>query len=358
MRNKVLRPAFTLIELLVVIAIIAVLIGLLLPAVQKVRAAAARMQCSNNLKQLSLGLHNYHDTRQRFPNVVSNTNAFGSGGSLFSHLLPYIEQGNIKPGESVYSYGEYGPGSGWFGYLYPNDHTGTGGERFPASDYFTVIYAPGTEPFGAQGGILVWRKDPNSKTGWGDYIYKESPATIDYSGGSGVGTVVKIYLCPSDPNPNSGKITLGGPNITGSRDQVRPTIELSLGNYVANPLVFVNTPGLERSFPDGTSNTLMLTERYRTCQGNSVAWSYNFYSATDKQGPAFDSQLPFQVTPTPATCVWGAAQSLHTGGIPAAFADGSVRFLNESTNTNRSSLGNTVFQAVLTPAGGEIFDLN
>ena len=98
------RSAFTLLELLVVIGIIVVLIALLLPAVQKVRSSATLVQCRNNLKQLALGIHHYHQAYRRLPRGVANVNDTSDAGNYLLALRPYIEQTNASPNDVVRLY--------------------------------------------------------------------------------------------------------------------------------------------------------------------------------------------------------------------------------------------------------------
>jgi prepilin-type N-terminal cleavage/methylation domain-containing protein len=245
------RSAFTLIELLVVIAIIAILIGLLLPAVQKVREAAARTQDTNNLKQQSLALHNCNDTYGRLPPVYNNypSPAGGMGppagmGTLQYFLLPFIEQQNL---------------------------------------------------------------------------YNSVAMSSDNS----MNTVVKTYIAPADPSmPNSGIVTMMGGPYGGC-------------SYACNDLVFGNQPGgtarIAATFPDGTSNTIVFTDRYTTCMGMSQGWQMGMcgnpptWPWPGVQNATYPNLPLPQFAPSAMACDSSLLQGFYVSGIMVGLADGSVR---------------------------------
>jgi prepilin-type N-terminal cleavage/methylation domain-containing protein len=304
---------FTLVELLVVIAIIAILIGLLLPAVQKVREAAARTQCQNNLKQIVLATQNCADVHDgqlpvgmgMYPThgipPMADRDAPGSGyGSLFFHILPYIE------GQNLYQ-ASLGGGQGWAG-------------------------------------------GPQTYSCWSDQLYTKP---------------VKTYVCPSDFTTNSyGK---GPSNWTVGSYAYNFQV---FGLDWSDPTRFYNGLDPTRTFPagitDGVSNTIFFTEKYAepTKDPWSIPWAGNIWwewspkFAADITGPGslFLVQPSIQYCDAnPMNSPQGEgggnicaflAESPHTGGINAGLGDGSVRFLDKGIS------GITWWSAV-TPTGGE-----
>ncbi len=332
------RRAFTLIELLVVIAIIAILIGLLLPAVQKVREAAARMSCSNNAKQLGLGLHNYHDSYGQFP--PASQVPWGRPGGDDCHMeyhgpfgpnwavlvLPFIEQGNLFTQANVTSF----PG--------------------------VAFTQNGTPPSGVN---LSWRAI--------------------------VGTPVKTFLCPSDSNNQTPFVNSAVPGAANgwARGNYGVTAGYDDYDHVAGGVTFkssakqvsganglVSSPVMSSNYgckivdiSDGSSQTALVAElraglspidpRGVWAMGfpgasivNGGRGSYNPTPNNVLGGTAADggdeledgstyctlqgATLGMGCTTSGTLMTSSQSRSLHTGGVNVCLADGSVRFIKNS----------------------------
>jgi prepilin-type N-terminal cleavage/methylation domain-containing protein/prepilin-type processing-associated H-X9-DG protein len=296
------RSGFTLIELLVVIAIIAILIGLLLPAVQKVREAAARMSCTNNLKQLGLGLHAYHDANSGLPANIRPDAVSTVRVRWLTYVLPYIEQAPLFQQANL--------NQNW--HLQP----AVFGVKL------NVVECPS-----APNGQVV-DGAPDTSPQWTPIV-----ANGDYAGFYGVSPEL---------------VTVAGLSATTARADngaISKTIRLTFG-----------------SFTDGLSNTLQLTESagrpdiYRNgklavkanggTRVNGGGWcrpasELNILRGSDASGTTAPGTAAINVTngiqlngyPDPFYNTDGTGQiySFHTGGVNALLGDGSVRFLKSST---------------------------
>jgi prepilin-type N-terminal cleavage/methylation domain-containing protein/prepilin-type processing-associated H-X9-DG protein len=338
-----LRSAFTLIELLVVIAIIAILIGLLLPAVQKVREAANRAKCFNNMKQIGLALHNYHDSFKKLPPASQVPWYTGANGDQDAYmqlqvpfgpnwavlLLPYIEQGALYTKANVNSY----PG-------------------IPLTIGTTPAYATVNNSWRAVGSvdipIFLCPSDANNGQHYTDAGSNPADANLGWARGNyGVTATFQDY-----------------DHVAWGR--IKPTTVLGVA-IIASPMMSANYGARFPEVVDGLSNTIMVAELRAgiTALDPRGVWALGVPSSSivnagrdatnptpnNKLGDAvngkysFGDELQFctskYANPTQGSAdgmgcygntlmTSGQSRSLHAGGVNICMGDGSVRFLQDS----------------------------
>jgi prepilin-type N-terminal cleavage/methylation domain-containing protein/prepilin-type processing-associated H-X9-DG protein len=329
-----IRRAFTLIELLVVIAIIAILIGLLVPAVQKVRDAAARAQCQNNLKQIALALHNYHDTYRNFPPGGMQTGL--NGARCYTNwaieILPYVEQRNL--------YLRYDQSR-------LNEHNN---QKFVVQSRVPVYECP-NDPYN---GLL---ERPGS--GPQRYAYRHGSYRA-VSGRSGaIGRGFWDTFEPQFWPPNWIMLKEWRGALHGTATPYNGIPAQNATGVGGAPLSQMGGPERMANITDGTSNTLFIGEYYNTDVSNRATFwaytyaSYNQSSVTSESrilGDSYNkcSNMPGQGGNNPCKRGFGA---FHDGGVNFALCDGSVRWISYSVDIN-------LLAAMATISGGEVVYLD
>jgi len=361
---------FTLIELLVVIAIIAVLIALLLPAVQSAREAARRAQCTNNMKQLGLALHNYLSSVDAIPHVYPlwfwTSMTANSGGSDTwgcwspqAQMFPYLEQGPL------YNRINFNLSNRYNGSIANMSFLGTRINSFlcPSSPLpngtiacNVFIKAPGNNYFGSVGGSLAWQSNQNPP---GLFGYDFNPSVY---GSTWVNSTSPISL--RDIQDGTSNTIAFGEWRTGDFNCGKLSIPQDVINFVPFPGIGYNAPWSGSALTSfmGWLNTCAATAPSTITHGGQN-WEYNMsYLGISWDQGMFGYTLgntllaPNPNFPNCRTCSWFGdwdcpgmygLSSFHPGGGNVAFADGSVRFLKSSTAMN-------VVWALGSRAGGEV----
>lgn len=325
---------FTLVELLVVIAIIGILVALLLPAVQAAREAARRMSCSNNLKQMGIALHNYHDTYKTFPYGEGASQTAGSPGRVGGgnwngpnwrvHILPFLEQAPIYDQLSfAHTFDACRPGF---------NNAAAGGPNSVLSGYTVNVYRCPSSSLPINGRNVAPSPTNNNV---------HNAQLIDYVGVQGAAyDEAFAHTDPNSPFPTHGACS--APTGYG-------------GIYCSNGVLVPNKPMKFADITDGTSNTLAVAEQSGAIVDQNGARRRdirsNYYGGwnghTSTSVPAWGwggspwgsgtSTIRYQINlnsaPAGADNTWDANTILtaeHPGGIQATRADGSVEFIAET----------------------------